>query len=175
MTSRTTLSVCRKHDDILNESIQHDDNNININNNNDSPSSSIFFNSNCSYSTQLDIFIAEPNQDLYEFRRRYPSQFLALVTNYLGFLVFTSDELDQIREILIKDAKQSQTTTLTSSTTSTTTVKTDLATNKSEVNDNNNSSNSNNTNESNSKTQYTPRKMLSRLREQKQNGKLLFV
>ncbi|CAH8538399.1 unnamed protein product [Schistosoma guineensis] len=169
VTSRTTLSICRKHDDILNESIQHD-NNININNNNDSPSSSsIFFNSNCSYSTQLDIFIAEANQDLYEFRRRYPSQFLALVTNYLGFLVFTSDELDQIREILIKDAKQSQTTTLTSSTTSTTTVKTDLATNKSEVNDNNNSSNSNNTNESNSKTQYTPRKMLSRLREQKQN------
>ncbi|CAH8601651.1 unnamed protein product [Schistosoma margrebowiei] len=117
----------------------------------------------------IDIFIAEPNQDLYELRRRYPSQFLALVTNYLGFLVFTSEELDQIREILVKDAKQSQTTTLTSSTTSTTTVKTDLETNKSEVNDNNNSSNSNNTNENNSKTQYTPRNMLSRLREQKQN------
>uniref|UniRef100_A0A3Q0KRA3 Rho-GAP domain-containing protein n=1 Tax=Schistosoma mansoni TaxID=6183 RepID=A0A3Q0KRA3_SCHMA len=175
VTSRTTLSISRKHDDILNESIRYNNNNNNNNNsnsNNGSPSSSIFFNSNCSYSTQLDIFIAEPNQDLYEFRRRYPSQFLALVTNYLGFLVFTSDELDQIREILTKDAKQLQNTMLISSATSTTIVKTDPATNKSEVNDNNNnnSNTGNNINESSSKTQYTPRKMLSRLREQKQNA-----
>ncbi|CAH8496358.1 unnamed protein product [Schistosoma turkestanicum] len=181
VTSRTTLSIGRKHNDILNESIIHDHNNCNNNsnlsnnnnNNDNSPSSSLLFNPNFSYSTQLDLFTAEPNQDLYEFRRRFPSKFLALVTNYLGFLIFTSDELDQIREILIKDAKQSQMTMSTASmtsstassttTTTTTSVKTDMtASSKSEVN--------NNTSESSGKTQYTPRKMLSRLREQKQNA-----
>ncbi|KAH8877251.1 RhoGAP domain protein [Schistosoma japonicum] len=163
VTSRTTLSIGRKHNDLLNKPI-HDNSDDENNNNIICSPSSVFFSSGCSYSTQLDIFIAEPNQDMYEFRKQYPSKFLALVTNYLGYLIFTSDELDQIREILIKDAKQSYTISTSVIPATSVTATTDVVTNKSEV-----ISSNNNPNEG-SKTQYTPRKMLSRLREQKQNA-----
>ncbi|CAH8517663.1 unnamed protein product [Heterobilharzia americana] len=164
VTSRTTLSIGRQND-IANESM-HD---IPF-----SPSS-VLTNSDISYSSQLDILIAEPSHDMYEFRRRWPSSFLALVTNYLGFLVFTSDELDQIRELLIKDAKQSNSqyyqtsSTATAPLTSTygliTSYSTNVNNDKIDVGSTNATSNA-----SGVKTQYTPRKMLNRLREQKQNA-----
>ncbi|CAH8847358.1 unnamed protein product [Trichobilharzia szidati] len=153
VTSRTTLSIGRQND-ISNESIPDTP---------FSPTTSFLTTSNCSYSTQLDILITEPNQDMYEFRRRWPSSFLALITNYLGFLVFTSDELDQIRDLLIKDSKQPNSHYYPTSSTSSGSENLDISC---RLESNNNSNTSNTTG---SKTQSTPRKMLSRLREQKQN------
>lgn len=61
-----------------------------------------------SYSHQLDISITDPTIELYEFRRLWPASFTTLVTNYLGFLTFTSDDVDRIRNALVKEAKSSR-------------------------------------------------------------------
>lgn len=61
-----------------------------------------------SYSHQLDISITDPTVELYEFRRLWPASFTTLVTNYLGFLTFTSDDVDRIRNALVKEAKSSR-------------------------------------------------------------------
>ncbi|VDP76978.1 unnamed protein product [Echinostoma caproni] len=70
-----------------------------------------------SYSHQLDISITDPTVELYEFRRLWPASFTALITNYLGFLTFTPEDVDRIREALIKEAKTSRPAVSTASTT----------------------------------------------------------
>ncbi|TPP64447.1 hypothetical protein FGIG_03185 [Fasciola gigantica] len=61
-----------------------------------------------SYSHQLDLSITDPTVELYEFRRLWPASFTTLVTNYLGYLTFTPDDVDRIREALVKEAKNSR-------------------------------------------------------------------
>ncbi|THD27306.1 hypothetical protein D915_001999 [Fasciola hepatica] len=61
-----------------------------------------------SYSHQLDLSITDPTVELYEFRRLWPASFTTLVTNYLGYLTFTPEDVDRIREALVKEAKNSR-------------------------------------------------------------------
>ncbi|CAL8087336.1 unnamed protein product [Calicophoron daubneyi] len=64
------------------------------------------------YTNQLDASVAEPTPELHEFRIRYPTSFVALVANYLGFIEFTSADNEGIRDALVKEAKKAATVKL---------------------------------------------------------------
>ncbi|KAF7256306.1 RhoGAP domain protein [Paragonimus skrjabini miyazakii] len=70
--------------------------------------------------TQLDQSTVKPTVEAYEFRRRWPASFVALVTNYLGFLLFTPDDIDQVRDALTKEARYTTPMELTSAATAAT-------------------------------------------------------
>ncbi|GAA56472.1 hypothetical protein CLF_110961, partial [Clonorchis sinensis] len=59
-------------------------------------------------STHLDLSIVNPTVKVHEFRCRFPSSFLALITNYLGYLIFSPEDTKEIQNALIKEAKASR-------------------------------------------------------------------
>ncbi|TGZ62665.1 hypothetical protein CRM22_007324 [Opisthorchis felineus] len=61
-----------------------------------------------SCAVQLDVSITDPTVEVHEFRRLFPSSFLALITNYLGFLIFTPEDMEQIQDALTKESKTTQ-------------------------------------------------------------------
>ncbi|KAF5400975.1 RhoGAP domain protein [Paragonimus heterotremus] len=73
--------------------------------------------------TQLDQSTVKPTVEAYEFRRRWPASFVALVTNYLGFLLFTPDDIEQVRDALTKEARYTTPMELTTAATTTTTYR----------------------------------------------------
>ncbi|KAA3678701.1 uncharacterized protein DEA37_0004352 [Paragonimus westermani] len=72
--------------------------------------------------TQLDQSTVKPTVETYEFRRRWPASFVALVTNYLGFLLFTPEDIEQVRDALAKEARYTTPMELTTAATTTTAV-----------------------------------------------------
>ncbi|TGZ70809.1 hypothetical protein CRM22_002993 [Opisthorchis felineus] len=65
--------------------------------------------SNCSRSAfsamQMDLSIMNPTIGMHEFRCRFPSSFLALITSYLGYLCFSPEDTKKIQNALIKESK----------------------------------------------------------------------
>ncbi|KER21351.1 hypothetical protein T265_15108, partial [Opisthorchis viverrini] len=55
--------------------------------------------------THLDLSIMNSTVKVHEFRCRFPSSFLALITNYLGYLIFSPEDTKEIQNALIKEAK----------------------------------------------------------------------
>ncbi|GAA54211.1 hypothetical protein CLF_112680 [Clonorchis sinensis] len=54
---------------------------------------------------QMDLSIMNPTIGVHEFRCRFPSSFLALITNYLGYLCFSPEDTKKIQNALIKESK----------------------------------------------------------------------
>ncbi|TGZ62662.1 hypothetical protein CRM22_007323 [Opisthorchis felineus] len=59
-------------------------------------------------SRHLNLPIMNPAVKVHEFRCRFPSSFLALITNYLGYLIFNPEDTKEIQNALIKEAKASR-------------------------------------------------------------------